>query len=106
MKRPRLSNDEFANILRQKIDQAQATQGPSNRLQILSDEVTRMTDQLIATRDIDGSHTLNVHESGLSEQSFQNLDTNRDGELSHIELRAPFVQFLDAKSSLGLHGEK
>ena len=106
IKRPRLSNEDFANILQQKIDQPQTTHGPSSRLQILSDEVTRMTNQLIATRDIDGSHTLNSQESGLSEQCFQQLDANRDGELSHSELRAPFVQFLDTKSSHGLRGEK
>jgi hypothetical protein len=105
IKRPRLSNDDFANILKQKIDQPQWTQGPSSRLQIISDEVTRMTDQLIATRDIDGSRTLNMQESGLSEQSFQGLDANRDGELSHSELRASFVQFLDAKSGHSLCGE-
>lgn len=99
IKQPRLSNEEFANILRQKIDQAKSTYGDTNRLQALDNEVTRMTLQFIAARDLDANRTLDRQESGLTENTFNQLDTDHDGELSQLELRAPFVQFLDTQNN-------
>ena len=106
VKRPRMSNEEFANILRQKVDQAKITYGDSNRLQALSNEVTRMTAQFIAARDLDGNHSLNIQESGLNAHHFHQLDTDNDGELTHLELRAPFVQFLDTQKDQLLQKEE
>ena len=106
IKRPRLTNDDFANILNQRIEQAKTAHGDSQRLQVLSAEVTRMTEQFIAVRDVDGNHALNIQESGLNAKNFGQLDTDHNGQLTQLELRAPFVQFLDAQNSQHTHRDE
>ena len=97
MKRPRMGNEDFSMVLRNQMQQAYAAPGATTGIDRLSDQVTRLSGQFVQVRDVDGNGTLSEAESGLRAELFEELDVNRDGELSSLEMRAPFVEMLEAQ---------
>ncbi len=97
LKRPRLSNEDFANILRSQVRQTNTRPGAAAGVDRLGDQAARLGGQFVQVRDVDGNGTLSEAESGLRGQLFAQLDANRDGELSALEMRAPFMEMLDAR---------
>lgn len=93
IRRPKISDETFAQILQKQLASSDGASGES------IEEITALSEKYVATRDYNGDGVLSKDESGLSSQIFQKLDTNGDGKLTAEELRAPSVNALKQAGS-------
>ena len=89
LKRPRISKQEFAAILREELRQS-AT--PDNGEARMLQKINALSQRFVETRDADANGRLSLLESGLSPELFAQLDSDGDGELSLKEVRRPYIE--------------
>ena len=68
--------------------------GPPPGVKPLS--ATEMSNEIISAKDTDADGALSVEESGLTQETFDVLDTNEDGVVSQDELVAALTEKLEA----------
>lgn len=89
LKRPRISKQEFAAILREELRQATT---PNNGEARMLQKINALSQRFVETRDADANGRLSLLESGLSPELFAQLDSDGDGELSLKEVRRPYIE--------------
>ncbi len=100
LKKPSVSKEEFTEILRQEV---QKNNSPNKKTAMLDFRIGKMKEWggvFVANRDFDGSGALNVHESGLTQQVFDGLDLDGNGELTAEEVSRPYVKYLEQQRAL------
>lgn len=86
LKTPKLTGDQFAEILNRQIEMHRGGAGASTMLS--QSRANALSDKFLALRDADGDLRLRVEESGLDPVKFAAMDADRDGYLTAQELRA------------------
>jgi hypothetical protein len=83
LKQPKLSSAQFAALLDRQLELHRGDPAQQHQTQAAA-----MAQKFMGLRDVDGDSRLGLHESGLDEARFQQLDANRDGFLTAQELSA------------------
>lgn len=81
IRRPRLESKDFAALLQAQMQQASAMAKGN-----ASTQTESQARQFLSLRDVNANGRLSFEESGLSQESFDALDGDRDGLLSIDEL--------------------
>jgi Ca2+-binding EF-hand superfamily protein len=87
LKQPRISNKDFADILRTSLA-AKATEKADEA------KASKLGEKLLQTRDADRNGKLSIEESGFDKQTFARFDTDGDGQLSLGEIRPAMLSGL------------
>ena len=93
LKKPRVSNEDFAALLQQQI---QSQVGDTSK----SSSGEDLSQRLISLRDLNNDGVLTQEESGLSASLFERLDSDADGLLSLEELQQPLQDFQNAHQGI------
>lgn len=86
LKQPKLSTAQFAAVLNQQLELHRGS-GVLNATQVRNTQAAALTTKFMGLRDANSDSMLRLDESGLDAARFGQLDTNKDGLLSEIELR-------------------
>ncbi|MFM1919393.1 MAG: hypothetical protein RLZZ303_1027 [Candidatus Hydrogenedentota bacterium] len=86
LKTPKLTGEQFAEILNRQIEMHRG--GASASTMLSQSTANALSDKFLALRDADGDLRLRVEESGLDPVKFVAMDADRDGYLTVQELRA------------------
>lgn len=86
LKQPKLSTTQFAAVLNQQLELHRGT-GAQSANQVRNTQAAALSTKFMALRDANGDTMLRLDESGMDNARFGQLDVNKDGLLSELELR-------------------
>jgi len=89
LRQPTLKSEDFAQVLRQRMQQESDPAVLRMRGEKLNNAVLRSGSRFLDLRDADGDQMLSLDESGLDKRVFKALDANNDGKLSLDEISKP-----------------
>jgi hypothetical protein len=94
LKRPRLSDESFEELLRDQMKlQAEVNKSQASGAGMVT-RAEQWSTAYRARMDADGDGLLSEGESGLSQDVFRSLDSDGDGKLSGAELQAAALKTL------------
>jgi Ca2+-binding EF-hand superfamily protein len=91
-----IGSEEFDAYITEKIN----SMGPSSMKAGRMPDANRMAGRIMKNKDEDEDEQLSSSEADLSENSFSEIDTNRDGYISQAELTAWFTKITDDQKDL------
>lgn len=91
LKRPRVTKQEFSDMLRQEVQRSVSAEKSSKNANAFIKRATALSASYVAGRDKNRDGLLSLAETDMTGAQFAALDGNGDGQLSAEELRPFFV---------------